>query len=222
MPSITPHPLNRRLIFVEGILLAAGLALFYAVTDFKEIGYAVGVLLGIGICAAAFFSPRLGLIGILVILFTESTVNTINVLAGVAVDNNLSGVPPLVNTQWFAFGVLILFVVILLSYACREYLEGRKLRPLSALEWALLAPLIMQDIQAYRQGGRLTAEEIGRLDPETLARVVDQALPLYLSRHDLTKYLIHDNGQYRIVATLRQGQILVNNQPWRVRPAQFP
>ncbi|OGI46917.1 MAG: hypothetical protein A2637_06245 [Candidatus Muproteobacteria bacterium RIFCSPHIGHO2_01_FULL_65_16] len=86
----------------------------------------------------------------------------------------------------------------------------------------LLAPLIMQDIQAYRQGGRLTAEEIGRLDPETLARVVDQALPLYLSRHDLTKYLIHDNGQYRIVATLRQGQILVNNQPWRVRPAQFP
>ena len=86
----------------------------------------------------------------------------------------------------------------------------------------ILAPLIMQDIQAYRQGGRLTAEEIGRLDPETLARVVDQALPLYLSRHDLTKYLIHDNGQYRIVATLRQGQILVNNQPWRVRPAQFP
>lgn len=133
--------LRRRLTFLEIPLLAIALILFYLITDRKDLGYAVGVVGGIGILALAFFRPRYGLVLLLGLFFIESTINVINALADTALEYDLTGVPFLVQTQWFAWGVLILYVVLLLSYFCREHLAGHEIKPLTPLEWILLLPL---------------------------------------------------------------------------------
>lgn len=134
--------LRRRLTYLEVPLLIICLAIFFVVTDRKEIGYAAGLLLGIGFLGLAFFRPRYGLICAMVLLFTELTINVINQLADEAVENDLGGLPTLVQTMWFAWSVLIIFAVILLAYFCREIVSGRKIRPLLGLEWAILLPLL--------------------------------------------------------------------------------
>lgn len=79
----------------------------------------------------------------------------------------------------------------------------------------LLAPLILADLRAYQERRVLSAQEAQRLTPEVLERVVEQALPLYLGRNDFTRLLKPDAGRYKLVAQLRQGQVLVNGEPWR-------
>jgi len=138
---VTRQLLRRRLSFIEIILLIAAFLLFFQITDFKEIGYAVGVVAGIGILALIFFKPRYGLIAALAFAFIESTVNTINALADAAVEYDLTGLPPLTNTIWFAWGVQIVYITLLLAYFVREFLSGRKIEPLSRLELVLLVPL---------------------------------------------------------------------------------
>jgi hypothetical protein len=131
---------DKRIQIVEISMVIAGLVIFYAVTDYKDIGYAVGLLAGIGILVWSFFKPRWGLVAILGLLFTECTVNLLNTLAQAAEENDLSGVPMLVNTQWFALGVLILYAVFYTAYVCREFVLGNKLKPLSTIELVLLLP----------------------------------------------------------------------------------
>jgi len=138
---VSVSALNRRLSFLEIPLLAIALILFYLITDRKDLGYAVGVVAGIGVLALAFFRPRYGLVLLLGLFFIESTINVINALADTALEYDLTGVPFLVQTQWFAWGVLILYVTLLLSYFCREYLLGHQIKPLTPLEWILLLPL---------------------------------------------------------------------------------
>jgi len=139
---VNPSVVRRRLTWFEIPLLIIALVVFYLVSDRKDIGYAVGVIGGIGVLALAFFRPRYGLVFAMVLLFTESTVNTLNALADTAQQNDLTGVPFLVQTQWFAWGVLIVYAVLLLSYFARESVRGRKISPLTGLEWALLIPLL--------------------------------------------------------------------------------
>jgi hypothetical protein len=139
---MTASLLRRRLAWVEIAVLLLALLIFYLVTDRKDLGYAAGVVAGIGFLALTFFRPGYGLVCAMVLLFAESVVNTLNALAETAEENDLTGVPYLVQTQWFSWGVLIIFVTLLLSYLCREYAAGRKLRPLTALEWTLLLPLL--------------------------------------------------------------------------------
>jgi uncharacterized protein YdgA (DUF945 family) len=86
-------------------------------------------------------------------------------------------------------------------------LPGPMLRP-------LLAPLIRADIETQRQRGKLSEAEYAQLTPEVFARIVDQLLPLYLPQHPFTRMLIKEDARYRLTATLKQGQVLVNNQPW--------
>jgi len=138
---VTRRLLQQRLTIIGIILLAAALGLFYQITDYKEIGYAVGVLVGIGALALTFFKPRYGIIAVLVLAFIESTVNTINQLAETAVEYDLTGVPSLTQTIWFAWGVQIIYVTLLLSYFARENLAGRKIKTMTSLEWVLLTPL---------------------------------------------------------------------------------
>lgn len=80
----------------------------------------------------------------------------------------------------------------------------------------LLTPLIREDIEAYRRDGRLSAEDIQRLDPPTLARIVDRVYPRYLTRHAFTRHLVEDDGQYQLVLRLRRGQLQLNGQPWHL------
>ncbi|HSD97591.1 MAG TPA: YdgA family protein, partial [Sulfuricaulis sp.] len=46
----------------------------------------------------------------------------------------------------------------------------------------LLAPQIRQDIEAYRQSGALTADDVAHLGPEAMAEIVDRVFPQYLAR----------------------------------------
>ncbi|MCX6646721.1 MAG: O-antigen ligase family protein [bacterium] len=140
---MTAPVIRRRLYLIEILLVIAVFSVFYLVTNFKNLGYAGGVVAGIGIFALAFFRPRYGLIGVMVLLFTESTIGSLNALADAAREYELTGIPSLIQTQWFGGGVLILYVIFLLSYIAREMVSNRKLRPLSALEWILLMPLLM-------------------------------------------------------------------------------
>jgi uncharacterized protein YdgA (DUF945 family) len=86
----------------------------------------------------------------------------------------------------------------------------------------LLAPLVQRDLENYRRRGLITDEQMRQLTPEKLARVVDQALPLYLARHEITRHFVPDAGRYRLTAAVRQGQLLVNNEPWRGTPVRLP
>ena len=134
--------IRRRLYLIEILLVFAAFGVFHLVTNYKNLGYSVGVVAGFGILALAFFRPRYGLIGVMVLLFTESTIGVINALAESAKDHKLTGIPSLIQTQWFGWGVLILYLVFLLSYFTREMVSGRDLKPLTTLEWFLLLPLL--------------------------------------------------------------------------------
>jgi O-antigen ligase len=78
----------------------------------------------------------------MVLLFIESTIGAINALVESAKDYKLTGLPALIQTQWFGWGVLILYLVFFLSYFTREMVSGRKLKSLATLEWILVLPLL--------------------------------------------------------------------------------
>jgi O-antigen ligase len=167
---VTAPVIRRRLYLIEIILVIAAFSVFYLVTNFKNLGYAGGVIAGIGIFALAFFRPQYGLIGVMVLLFTESTIGSLNALADSAREYELTGVPSLIQTQWFGWGVLILYVIFLLSYIAREMVNGRKLKPLSSLELILLAPLLVA----------LTYLPISLIYGNTLKNYFDDIIPLLL------------------------------------------
>lgn len=78
----------------------------------------------------------------------------------------------------------------------------------------ILAPLILSDIESHRQTGTLSAKERADIDPATMAKIVDQALPLYLARNPFTRNLVLEKDMYKLRASIRRGQLLVNNTPW--------
>ncbi|HSD97179.1 MAG TPA: hypothetical protein VLB06_08555, partial [Sulfuricaulis sp.] len=80
----------------------------------------------------------------------------------------------------------------------------------------LLAPQIRQDIEAYRQSGALTADDVAHLGPEAMAEIVDRVFPQYLARNDFTRLLVEENGVYKLKLVIRQGQLLINGKPWHV------
>lgn len=86
----------------------------------------------------------------------------------------------------------------------------------------LVAPLVEQDLAAYRAQGALSDREVVALRGETLTRVVDRAIPLYLPRHDLGRWLQPHGEHYRVKAAIRQGQLLVNDRLWTAQTARLP
>lgn len=86
----------------------------------------------------------------------------------------------------------------------------------------ILAPLILSDIESYRQAGTLSARERANLDPATMAKVVDQALPLYLAQNPFTRNLVLEKDMYKLRASIRRGQLLVNNTPWHGAMPSLP
>jgi uncharacterized protein YdgA (DUF945 family) len=83
----------------------------------------------------------------------------------------------------------------------------------------MLTPIIRRDIETLRQGGGLSPGDMAKLDPQTMAQIVDRVFPQYLQRNEFTRLLVEDNGVYRLNLTIRRGQLLINGQPWHV-PSQ--
>lgn len=92
----------------------------------------------------------------------------------------------------------------------------------SAILKSMLAPVIRRDIIESAQRGELDPDELARMDPETMSRIVDQALPLYLARNDFTRLLVPAAGAYKVIAVFRRGQLLVNHVPWRGPSVKLP
>ena len=86
----------------------------------------------------------------------------------------------------------------------------------------ILAPLILSDIESSRQAGTLSAKERANLDPATMAKVVDQALPLYITQNPFTRNLVLEKGMYKLRASIRRGQLLVNDTPWHGAMPSLP
>ncbi len=78
----------------------------------------------------------------------------------------------------------------------------------------LLAPIIRQDFEALGRTRRVGREEVKSLSPERLNAIIDEALPHYLARHPLTRYLVADGQHFRLQATLQRGELRINGQPW--------
>ena len=93
--------------------------------------------------------------------------------------------------------------------------------PLATIK-AILTPAIQRDILQIKQGGELSPDDVSRLDAETMSRIIDEALPLYLARNDFTRLLVADAGNYKISAVFRRGQLLINNEPWRGASIKLP
>jgi len=78
----------------------------------------------------------------------------------------------------------------------------------------LLEPIIRQDIESLGRARRIGREDMKAMSPEQLGTIITNALPHYLSRHPLTRHLVSDGENYRLQATLRRGELLINGQPW--------
>jgi uncharacterized protein YdgA (DUF945 family) len=102
-------------------------------------------------------------------------------------------------------------------------LSGRaELRVPRGLLRPLLEPMIIRDISTYRANGALSASESAKLTPEAMERIIDQALPHYVSKNELTRLLVPDGDHYKIIAAIKRGQFLVNNEPWRAPLIKLP
>lgn len=84
--------------------------------------------------------------------------------------------------------------------------------PLSMVK-AILTPQIRQDIETYKDQGRITSKEAAMLTPKVMSRIVDEAYRSYLSRNAFTRLLVPAGSYYRISASFKQGKFLVNNKP---------
>jgi len=134
---------RRRLHLLDIFLIGITIYVFHVVADYKDFTYAVGLVGGLGAAALTFFQPRLGLIAILALIFTQATAATINALADAAVKNNLTGLPFVPVSNWLSWGISMLYGVLLLAYVCRICLREEKPQTLTGLEWAMLLPLLM-------------------------------------------------------------------------------
>ncbi|MGE5241824.1 MAG: YdgA family protein [Bacteroidota bacterium] len=78
----------------------------------------------------------------------------------------------------------------------------------------MLVPVIQRDIEAYQRSGALTPQDMARLTPQAMSEIVDRAFPQYLSRNGFTRYFVEDGDFYKLVISIRRGQLLVNGTPW--------
>lgn len=51
-------------------------------------------------------------------------------------------------------------------------------------------------------------------DADQKQRLAKEALPRYLTAHPYARLLIPADGYYRLAASLKQGRLLINNEPW--------
>jgi len=74
--------------------------------------------------------------------------------------------------------------------------------------------VIRRDIEACQESGALTPQDMARLTPQAMNEIVDRAFPQYLAQNGFTRYLVEDGDRYKLVISMRRGQLLINGSPW--------
>lgn len=80
----------------------------------------------------------------------------------------------------------------------------------------LATPDVKRDIETLKASGKLKKQEIAKLTPKRIEMITQQALrelPQYKDSVITRLKLIPDGPNYKIVGVLKNGQILVNNEP---------
>jgi uncharacterized protein YdgA (DUF945 family) len=80
----------------------------------------------------------------------------------------------------------------------------------------LAAPDVKRDIEALKASGKLTQAEVAKLTPTRIASITQQALqelPQYKDSVVTRLKLVPDGANFKIVGVLKNGQLMVNNEP---------
>lgn len=85
----------------------------------------------------------------------------------------------------------------------------------------LLEPYIRADLEAHSKKGDLTQKETEKLTPESVNKIIQQALPLYLDRHPFTKMLTHEDNRFKMNVSVESGSIKINGRPWKPKLPNF-
>jgi len=80
-----------------------------------------------------------------------------------------------------------------------------------------LATYIYQDLENYKRNGKLSKDELARLTPELIDKVIIRALPNYLDRNSFTRHLKFDGDRFTMTAKLQRGQLFINGKPLQIR-----
>ena len=79
---------------------------------------------------------------------------------------------------------------------------------------------VRRDLDNLKASGKLTEAEIAKLTPKRVAMITQQAikeLPQYKDSVVSRLKLVPDGPNYKIVASLKSGQLLVNDQPLQMQ-----
>lgn len=71
---------------------------------------------------------------------------------------------------------------------------------------------IHRRLDAYRTQGTLTPDEVSRLTPSRVARIVHSALPAYMAQIASRWHLASAGADYMLTVAIHQGQLLINGQ----------
>lgn len=86
----------------------------------------------------------------------------------------------------------------------------------------MAAPDVKRDIEALKNSGKLNKAELEKLTPKRIEYITQLALkdmPQYKDSVITRLKLIPDGPNYKIVGTLKNGQVLVNNEPFQMPSA---
>ncbi len=88
----------------------------------------------------------------------------------------------------------------------------------------LAAPDVKRDIEELKKSGKLKKAELEKLTPKRIEHITQQALkelPQYKDSVVARLKLIPDGPNFKIVGTLKNGQVLVNNEPFQMSPTSL-
>lgn len=89
----------------------------------------------------------------------------------------------------------------------------------------LAEPDVKRDIEALKKSGKLKKTELAKLTPKRIENITQQALkdiPQYRDSVIARLKLIPDGPNFKIVGTLKNGQVLVNNEPFQMPSTASP
>ena len=84
----------------------------------------------------------------------------------------------------------------------------------------LATPDVKRDIEALKASGKLKKDEVAKLTPKRIEMITQQALkdlPQYKNSVVTRLKLVPDGPNYKIVASLKSGQLMVNDEPLQMQ-----
>ena len=90
--------------------------------------------------------------------------------------------------------------------------EGVLLVPKSAIRTLTELDLTRQ-VESLKAQGKLSEKEMKKLTPQKVSEISSRAAPKYMDRYAANMKLVPDGDNYKVEASLSQGQLLVNGEP---------